>query len=318
MGENIKPTTTPMLKNDSMMSIVSCIVYSLSSITMILTNKLLLTNFGWKYHGALFFFQNLCTFLMMGILKVGNFVQVRDFELPIVIKWIPVNILFCVMLLSNFLSTDLLSVHMMTVFKNVANILTTTGDWYFYSQVVNKEIVGSLVLLLMGAVLTGWTELNLSMYAMFWMTINCISTSSYVLYIKKIDGLNEFGKVYYNCVISFPFILPLMALWGEYPSFLTFLSEQSFSFYIVFIINGLCGFAISLSSFWCMKASSPTTFSLVGALNKIPLCFLGLVIFNTPITYLGFCYLLFSLVSGGLYAYAKIKLSNELKSKFNN
>ena len=213
-------------------------------------------------------------------------------------------------------SSDLLPVHMATVFKTLANIITTFGDWYFYGQVVTWEIVGSLGLLFFGAVSTGGTEVNLNMYALFWMGINCLATSCYVLYIRKVEGLDEFSKVFYNSAISLPFILPLIAYWGEFPGVIERLSVSGLGFWLVFIANGFCGFFISLFSFWCMKASSPTTYSMVGAINKIPLCILTLWFFDDPITFLGFIFLMFTLGSGGLYAYAKIRLQNQLKSKF--
>ena len=44
----------------------------------------------------------------------------------------------------------------------------------------------------------------------------------------------------------------------------------------------MLGFAISFASLWFLSKSTPTTYSLVGSLNKIPISIIGLVIFKTP------------------------------------
>ena len=202
----------------------------------------------------------------------------------------------------------------MTVFKNLSNITTTMGDYYFYGQTVNIEIMASLVMLVVGAILTGWSELNLDYNSLIWLSINCISCSAYLLYIKRVKGINDFGKVFYNSILSYPLIVIMISVFGEYPAFVTDWAQfdlNGFGFYFIFLLNSVCGFAISLSVFWCLQVNSPTTTAMIGAMNKIPLCFLGLFLFGSPITRMGFFYLVFSLFSGLVYVYAKVKQKNE-------
>ena len=89
------------IDNGSLIPIISSLAYSISAILMILTNKILMTSYGWKYSGALFLFQNSCSFLMVGFLKFGGWIQVTDLKFDLIVQWIPVNLLFCLMLISN-------------------------------------------------------------------------------------------------------------------------------------------------------------------------------------------------------------------------
>lgn len=46
------------------------------------------------------------------------------------------------------------------------------------------------------------------------------------------------------------------------------------------IISGLASVGISYCSGWCVRVTSSTTYSMVGALNKLPIAFAGLFLFN--------------------------------------
>jgi hypothetical protein len=45
---------------------------------------------------------------------------------------------------------------------------------------------------------------------------------------------------------------------------------------------GVSGFLISVCSFWAIKTTSATTYSIVGTLNKIPLTIIGFLFFGAP------------------------------------
>ncbi|KAH9327611.1 hypothetical protein KI387_007789, partial [Taxus chinensis] len=53
-------------------------------------------------------------------------------------------------------------------------------------------------------------------------------------------------------------------------------------FWVVATASGLLGLAISFSSMWFLHQTGPTTYSLVGSLNKIPLSVAGITLFKVP------------------------------------
>ena len=72
-------------------------------------------------------------------------------------------------------------------------------------------------------------------------------------------------------------------------------------------LSGISGILISVSSFWSVKATSPTTYSMVGTLNKIPLTILGFLLFDSPVSRLGGISIFICLLGGFLFTYAKQK-----------
>jgi hypothetical protein len=46
--------------------------------------------------------------------------------------------LFCAMLMTGFLSLKALAVPMVTIFKNLTNVVILTGDWYFHGASISR------------------------------------------------------------------------------------------------------------------------------------------------------------------------------------
>lgn len=49
-------------------------------------------------------------------------------------------------------------------------------------------------------------------------------------------------------------------------------------------VSGAAAVLISYTTAWCIRVTSSTTYSMVGALNKLPLALSGMVFFGDPVT----------------------------------
>ena len=110
---------------------------------------------------------------------------------------------------------------MVTIFKNLANVTTATGEWYFFEASQSSLVVVSFVVMIVGAVLAGSADLSFSLPGYLWMSVNCFATSSYILLMKRATktlSLSKFGMVFYNNLLSVPLLLPVALLKGELAS----------------------------------------------------------------------------------------------------
>jgi GDP-mannose transporter len=71
----------------------------------------------------------------------------------------------------------------------------------------------------------------------------------------------------------------------------------------IFIAGLIDGALICFASVYAMKCNSATTYSVVGSLNKIPLTFLGIIIFKSYPTTVGWVGIAIGLSGGVYYAY---------------
>jgi GDP-mannose transporter len=79
------------------------------------------------------------------------------------------------------------------------------------------------------------------------------------------------------------------------------------------IFSGLSSVFISYTSAWCVRVTSSTTYSMVGALNKLPIAISGLVFFDAPVTFPSVSAIAIGFVSGIVYALAKVKQTAKAK-----
>lgn len=79
------------------------------------------------------------------------------------------------------------------------------------------------------------------------------------------------------------------------------------SLIIGMVYSGAGAIFISYASTWCQRVTSSTTYSMVGALNKLPIAISGFVFFDAAVTFGSVSGVLIAFVSGIVYAWAKIR-----------
>jgi GDP-mannose transporter len=253
--------------------------------------------------------QALVAIVCVEICKFFKWVEYPDFNLRTARLWAPVNILFCLMLFTGMASLQYNSVPMVTVFKNVTNVITTAGDAYFFGEMPEKLVVLAFLVMLSGAVAAAWNDVQVSVQGLFWMAANCFSTAGYVLYLKfatKNVKLSKFGMVFYNNVLCCFFLIPAAISMGQVTMFLQTDALHTPDYFFKNVFAGFVGFFLNFASLTCVAATGPTTYAIVGSLNKVPVAFLGYFLFDNVITSETWFFIGVSMMGGFLFSYAKI------------
>ena len=115
--------------------------------------------------------------------------------------------------------------------------------------------------------------------------------------------------MYYNNLLSIPILLIcsiFLENWSSANLALNFPAAQRNNIIIAMVFSGLSSVFISYTSAWCVRVTSSTTYSMVGALNKLPIALSGLVFFDAPVTLASVSAIAVGFVSGIVYAVAKI------------
>lgn len=122
--------------------------------------------------------------------------------------------------------------------------------------------------------------------------------------------------MFYNNVLSIPILLVCSVFledWSSANLNKNFPEENRNNLIIAMIFSGLSTVFISYTSAWCVRVTSSTTYSMVGALNKLPIAVSGLVFFDAPVTLPSVSAIAVGFVSGIVYALAKIKQPSQPK-----
>lgn len=118
--------------------------------------------------------------------------------------------------------------------------------------------------------------------------------------------------MYYNNLLTIPVLL-LSSLffedWSSTNLAKNFPAAQRDRIVIAMVFSGLSSVFISYTSAWCVRVTTSTTYSMVGALNKLPIAVSGLVFFDAPVTFGSVSAIFVGFVSGIVYAWAKVRQS---------
>jgi len=292
-------------------SVVACFVYSVASMMMTFTNKAVYAIFNFQFPLVIQMYQHCFTVALFVLARFLGFIAFEDLKWGVVVKWYPVNLLFIFMLMSSSFALQVLSVPMVTIFKNITTTIVTIGDFLVFRQPTSREIMFALSLMVASSIVAAYNDLAFDFYGYCWMSLNCVVSAVYLLYMRKAmkeTGLSDFGLVYYNNLLAIPTVLPILLLSGELPSVYNDWGTPSGGFYWTILLSGISGVLISISSFWAVKTTSPSTYSYVGALNKIPLTILGFIFFSSPMTKYGAISISIGLFAGVIFTFAKHRL----------
>ncbi|XP_028053330.1 GDP-mannose transporter GONST2-like isoform X2 [Camellia sinensis] len=220
------------------------------------------------------------------------------------------------MLVSGMYSLKYINIAMVTILKNVTNILTAIGEFYIFRKCQNQKVWTAMFLMVISAISGGITDLSFDTVGYTWQIVNCILTASYSLTLRRImdkakqltrsGSLNEISMVLLNNMLSLPFAIFLIILFEEWKYVINADVIRMPMFWFVATASGLLGLAISFTSMWFLNQTGPTTYSLVGSLNKIPLSIAGIVLFKVPLSLPNCFSILFGLFAGVFFARAKM------------
>jgi GDP-mannose transporter len=122
--------------------------------------------------------------------------------------------------------------------------------------------------------------------------------------------------MYYNNLLTIPVLVILSLLvedWSSTNMAKNFPPETRNSILIGMLYSGLAAMLISYCSAWCVRVTSPTTYSMVGALNKLPIAISGLIFFSAPITLGSVSAIFLGFISGLVYAWARVRQTGAAK-----
>ncbi len=259
-------------------------------------------------------FQAIVAVVAVEFSKMMGWVDYPSFDMKTARQWAPVNIAFCAMLFTGMASFQHNSVPMVTVFKNITNIFTAVGDFTCFGTKVEPLVMAAFGIMLGGAVLAAKNDMNAKPIGLFWMFANCLSTSGYILYMKhatKTVKLSKFGMVFYNNVLCTLFLLPVAMCNGEVKAFLETKAIHTQEYFLKNSFAGFVGFFLNFASLNCVALTGPTTYALVGSLNKIPTAILGWLLFSIEITPQTWFFIAVGMSGGFLFSYAKVKSSRK-------
>ncbi|KAI5582651.1 hypothetical protein BDE02_07G099000 [Populus trichocarpa] len=285
-------------------ALLSGFAYCISSCSMILVNKYVLSSYDFNAGISLMLYQNFISVIIVSTLSLLGVISTEPLTWRLIKVWLPVNFIFVGMLVTSMFSLKYINVAMVTILKNVTNVITAVGEMYLFQKDHDSRVWAALFLMIISAISGGITDLSFHAVGYAWQIINCFLTASYSLTLRRVmdtakhvtksGNLNEFSMVMLNNTLSLPLGLILIFVFNE----VDYLSRTP-----------LLSFFFVCSSIWSERCYLFITlpYSLVGSLNKIPLSVAGIFLFHVPTSLQNSASILFGLLAGVFFARAKMR-----------
>ncbi|KAG1448222.1 hypothetical protein G6F56_009007 [Rhizopus delemar] len=305
--------------------------YCCASIIMTVTNKYVLSGYDFNMNFLLLTIQNVVTVILLGLFKFLNLIKFRDFDKEEARKWLPVAGSLVAMIYTGSKALQFLRIPIYTIFKNLTIILIAYGEVIWFGGSVTRVMLVSFSLMVLSSVIAGWSdisdtfsniaELDTTIVGYVWMAINCISSAAFVLYMRKrikLTNFKDFDTVYYNNLISIPLLIVpsfIFEDWSAENLSVNFPSDVRQQMVMAMIFSGASAFVMSYASAWCVRTTSSTTYSMVGALNKLPIAASGILFFADPATIGNVTAIIVGFIAGIVYSLAKTIYNKPLEPK---
>jgi GDP-mannose transporter len=258
--------------------------------------------------------QSLVCVAAIATLKSFGVITYRPLNKTDAKNWAPISVLLVLMIYTGSKALQFLSIPVYTVFKNLTIILIAYGEVLFFGGSVTPMTLGSFLLMVLSSIVAcmgdqkaGAVDSGLFSAGYFWMFTNCFASASFVLYMRKrikLTNFKDFDTMYYNNVLSLPILLVSSLLLEDW-SQANLEANFTQSSVITMVISGLASVGISYCSGWCVRVTSSTTYSMVGALNKLPIALSGLIFFDAPRNIYSISSIFLGFIAGLVYAVAK-------------
>ncbi|KAK9467464.1 hypothetical protein V1512DRAFT_261252 [Lipomyces arxii] len=326
--------SAPAIVNSPVVSILS---YCGASILMTVTNKYVLSGYSFNLNFFLLIVQSIVCVVAIQTCKTLKIITYRDFNVSEAKKWFPISTLLVVMIYTGSKALQYLSIPVYTIFKNLTIILIAYGEVLWFGGSVTGLTLFSFGLMVLSSIVAAWADIKNAIdsygadsetatdiaalnLGYLWMFTNCVASATYVLSMRKrikLTNFKDFDTMFYNNLLSIPVLLLCTLLledWSVENVTMNFPEEHRTSLIVAMVFSGLSSVFISYTSAWCVRVTSSTTYSMVGALNKLPIALSGLIFFDAAVTFFSVSAIIIGFLAGLVYAVAKIQQSKRAAS----
>ncbi|KAK6906175.1 GDP-mannose transporter 1 [Kwoniella mangroviensis CBS 10435] len=311
--------------------------YCAASIMMTVVNKYVVSGRHFTMTFLLLAIQSAVCVLAVWSVKRFGIITFRDFDMKDAKAWWPISTLLVAVIYTGSKSLQFLSIPVYTIFKNLTIILIAYGEVFMFNGVVTGLTLCSFALMVGSSIIAAWADITSFLNSppeldpttgleiatgpistigginagYVWMAANCLASAAYVLFMRKrikVTGFKDWDSMFYNNFLSIPVLMVFSLViedWGTESLSLNFPESNRFILLSAIAFSGAAAVFISYSTAWCVRVCGSTTYSMVGALNKLPVAASGMLFFGDPASFGNVSAIGVGGLAGIVYAVAK-------------
>jgi hypothetical protein len=164
------------------------------------------------------------------------------------------------------------TVETVVVFRTLSTFGVALGDRYFFGKQFSSPALVCMLATVCGGVVYAAADAHFSGIGYFWGLMYFLATIYNGLYIKLIFtqavDMSNWEKTYYNNLMALPVTFALVLFTESIPGIFSHLFGMSFGGWLVILLSGVMGTAISVAGTNTRDLLTATSFNIAGNVNK--------------------------------------------------
>ncbi|KAK4792171.1 hypothetical protein SAY86_022606 [Trapa natans] len=302
-----------------MHSLFAAISYGFASMAMVFINKAVLMQYS--HSMSLLTVQQLATAFLIHLGRVMGYSKTRGFNLETAKKLFLVSFFYNANVASALASLKGVNIPMYIAIKRLTPLAVLIAGFFRGKGRPPRQVSLSVVLIAAGVLIAALGDFSFDLYGYSMAFTSVFFQTMYLVLVEKSgaeDGLSSIEIMFYNSILSLPFLLFVIILTGEFPDSLVLLIAKinSFSFLMLLVISLVMGIVLNYTMFLCTIVNSALTTTIVGVLKGVVSTTLGFFLLGgVKVHGLNVTGLVINTAGGIWYSYSKYQQKMQKPSK---
>ncbi|KAJ3699084.1 hypothetical protein LUZ61_002789 [Rhynchospora tenuis] len=305
-----------------LLSLVAALSYGVASMAMVFINKAILMQYA--YSMTLLILQQLATTLLIYFGQVMGLSKGKGFNMVTAKKLLPVSLFYNANVAFALASLKGVNIPMYIAIKRLTPLAVLVAGILRGKGKPSTQVALAVLCTAAGVLVAALGDFSFDLIGYSMALISVFFQTMYLVLVEKSgveDGLSSIELMYYNSLLSLPFLLFVIIATGEFPNSLSVLSNKASSvgFLVILVLSLVMGIVLNFTMFLCTIVNSALTTTIVGVLKGVGSTTLGFFLLGgVQVHALNVTGLVINTIGGIWYSYAKYqqkKRSHKLASR---
>lgn len=302
---------------ESLISLSVCVFYGVTSLTLSLINKALLSAYSFNCYFLLLGCQMATQLFICALSRdhFNNVFQVPKYDRSIHVSSLKMGAMYVLNVVAGLIGLQMVNVPMFFCIRRLVSPTILFYEYFALGKVADFDIRVAIGFIMVGTIVAGWETLDSHIVGYIITMFNNICTAATTVMQKQFSErhrMTAVGTLYYNAMTAAPLAFVLAIVNGEIAELNNFEHIGELKFWFSFVVACLLGPILTYSSMLCTTYNSPLATSVTGNIKDIATTIFGAILFPgfqpTVTNILGL-----SLSFGGAGAYSVINLNKAMK-----
>eukprot|EP00268_Persea_americana_P040999 TRINITY_DN40813_c0_g1_i3.p1 TRINITY_DN40813_c0_g1~~TRINITY_DN40813_c0_g1_i3.p1 ORF type:complete len:252 (-),score=32.02 TRINITY_DN40813_c0_g1_i3:1759-2514(-) len=212
---------------NSFLSLFAAFSYGIASMTMVFINKAVLMQYA--YSMTLLALQQLATTLLIYFGRVMGYTKIKDLNLITAKKLLPLSIFYNANVAFALASLKGVNIPMYIALKRLTPLAVLVAGYFSGKGRPPVQVSLSVIFTAVGVIIAALGDFSFDLFGYSMALTSVFFQTMYLVLVERSgaeDGLSSVELMFYNGILSLPFLLFIIIAMGEFPHSLSLLFEK--------------------------------------------------------------------------------------------